>query len=125
MLVHPGIILAASQFLESEINGYVVNGKGEIFGRNGKKFKPTKNYRNGGGYDLRIGIQLNGKRKFLVIQRIMCHVFYGMPLDSKMQGNHLDRKTYNNNLWNIEMTTQSENQKHWREDEKRKRVKPY
>jgi len=118
LLIHPGIILAASMYLEADFQGYTITGRGEII-------SPTLNTplrpevvrrRDHVGHDLRVKI----KGKKYRIHRLMAHVFFGMPLRSKKQVNHLDRDTSNNCLWNFEIVTQKKNQRHWRKTAKTK-----
>jgi len=81
-------------------NGAVCEYKGRIL-----KQSKTRN-----GY-LRIYPSIKGVRKISSVHRIVLSTFIDNP-ENKPQVNHIDGDKSNNNLINLEWSTQSENQKH-------------
>lgn len=100
-----------------EFHGYKVYRDGTVLNKKGTQFlKPFKNPRRGGRFDLRYTLHYRGKKKKWLAQRLVAACFLG-PIDSH-EINHKDRDTFNNHVDNLERVTPSENQQHWRNDEK-------
>lgn len=91
-----------------------VSDKGRVIGPRGHILKPIpygkKGYTPYHGVDV---VELVGGkvRKSYPIHRLVCEAFKS-DWDSKLQVNHIDGNKANNALNNLELVTQSENQKH-------------
>lgn len=86
------------------LNGYYATSNGDIIGPKGKR-KPQKQKN---GY-LVVGVNVEGKRKNLLIHRLVMAAFCG---SQKYQVNHKDGDKENNTLKNLEYVTASQNQRH-------------
>lgn len=98
-----------------KFHGYTVFRDGRILGKRpgvNNFLKPFKNPRKGGGFDLRVCLNYNGKPKKWLVHRLVAACFLG-PIDG-YEINHIDRDTTNNHVDNLERVSASENQKHWR-----------
>jgi hypothetical protein len=89
---------------------YIVTDTGKVFSlKYGKtkelKFNPIK-----GGY-LICNMFVDGKKKSVLVHRLVATAFLNNP-QNKPQVNHKDNDKANNNFWNLEWATQSENVKH-------------
>lgn len=100
-------------------HGYTIFCDGTILGKNGNPLKETLRERRGGVFDKCVRLYYNGKCKKWTVQRLIAACFIG-PIDG-YQINHKDRNTFNNHIDNLERVTASENQLHWRRDEKKRR----
>ena len=81
---------------------------GQIF--NTKRNKPLKT-QNRFGYR-QTCIQINGKRKSILVHRFILGYFTKKPLDYELIVNHKNGIKYDNSLNNLEWCTQSQNLKH-------------
>lgn len=93
-------------------HGYKVLRCGTVIGKSGKKLKYSLRERRGGKKDLCVKLYYNGKSKKWTLSRLVAACFLG-PIDG-YQINHIDRNPLNCHVDNLERTTASENQKHWR-----------
>ena len=84
----------------------VWNGKGMRLVK-GRVLKP---WSDGNGY-LKVGIQIDGKRKMKYVHRLVAETFIPNP-DNLPQINHLDCDRANNNVDNLEFCTASYNNKY-------------
>lgn len=101
MIKSKQINLFGKEFLIYE-NGDLINLK------TNKKYNPVD---NGVGY-LKVGIYVgNNKSRPVYIHRILAQSFIPNP-KNKIEVNHIDGNTKNNNLSNLEWVTKSENQLH-------------
>jgi hypothetical protein len=101
MIKSKQINLFGKEFLIYE-NGDLVNLKTN---------KKLKSFDNGVGY-LRVGIYVgNNKHKPVYIHRLLAQSFIPNP-NNKIEVNHIDGNTKNNNISNLEWVTKSENQLH-------------
>lgn len=105
---------------QHEFHGYIIKRNSVVIGKNGKPLKWHLRKRNGGGFDKRITLRINKKSVHFTLSRLIAQCFHG-PVYG-LEANHDDRDTMNCHADNITIDTRSENQQHWREDEKRKRV---
>jgi hypothetical protein len=71
---------------------------------------PLKQKTKHNGY-MEVALHIGGKQISRYVHRLVCSAFYG-DIPKKMVVNHLDGNKSNNNLSNLEVTTQSENNKH-------------
>ena len=102
-------------------HGYRILRDSTVIAKCGKKvLKTSLRERNGGGFDKCISLSYRGKRKKWTLQRLIAACFDG-PIDG-YEINHKDRDTMNNHINNLERLTPKQNQKHWRDDEKRKNL---
>jgi hypothetical protein len=97
-------------------HGYAIYRDGTVLGKKGKPLRKEKRERRGGGYDLCVRLYYRGKSKKWTLQRLIAACFLG-PIDG-YEINHIDRDTTNNHIDNLERLTPSQNQNHWRKDEK-------
>lgn len=101
MIKSKQISLFGKEFLIYE-NGDLVNLKTN---------KKLKSFDNGVGY-LRVGIYIgNNKHKPVYIHRLLAQSFIPNP-NNKIEVNHIDGNTKNNDLSNLEWVTKSENALH-------------
>ena len=100
-------------------HGYKIYPCSKVIGKNGKELKTSLRKRNGGKFDKRVSLYINGKNRFFTLHRLVAQCFLG-PVYG-LEVNHKDRDTLNCHIENLEITTRSANQIHWREDQKRKR----
>ena len=102
-------------------HGYTIMKCSTVLNKKGIPLKVNLRKRNGGKFDKRVRLYINGEMKHYTLGRLMLECFVG-----KMEGyetGHLDRDVSNCHLDNLERQTPSENQRHWRLDEKNKREK--
>ena len=99
-------------------HGYKVYENGDVVGKRGIKLRPSKRFRkcNHGKYDLCVKLYYRGKTKKWTLQRLVAACFLG-PIDG-YEINHKDRDPTNNHVSNLERVTPSENQLHWRNNER-------
>lgn len=102
-------------------HGYTILDCGSVIGKKGKFLKTEERKRRGGGVDICVRLYYRGKSKKWTMQRLIAACFIG-PIDG-YEINHKDRNTFNNHVDNLERVTPSENQRHWRDDEKKRRIK--
>lgn len=103
---------------ECEFHGYKILRCGTILSKKGQPMKYTLRARRGGKNDLCVRLQVNGVGKKFTLARLMLEAFDG-PMYG-YEANHLDRDTMNCHISNLERATPSQNQKHWRADERLK-----
>lgn len=102
-------------------HGYKVLRSSVIIGKKGSVLKTELRPRRGGGADLCVRLYYRGKQKKWTLSRLVAACFLG-PIDG-YEINHKDRDPMNCHADNLERTTPSQNQKHWRNDEKAKNAK--
>ena len=90
----------------SDLNEFEISQSGVIRNAQSKKVIPHSRTKN--GY-LKTNIFHQGKRYSKLIHRLVMREFMG---DSNLQVNHIDGNKTNNNIWNLEYGTQSENIRH-------------
>lgn len=87
---------------------YGIDKSGNVYSfKNKKVLKPSKNHK---GY-LQVCITINGKKITKRIHRLVAETFIPRE-DGKEQVNHKDGNKTNNNIYNLEWCTNSENLKH-------------
>ena len=90
-----------------DYNGYyLVGNNGTISNRS----KQLKSYINNSGYEC-IKFTNGGVRKHRLIHRLVAEAFVSNP-DNKKEVNHIDGNKLNNNAYNLEWVTSSENKQH-------------
>lgn len=94
-------------------HGYTVMYEGIVIGKKGGALKLEKRARRGGGYDLCVRLYYNGKSKKWTLSRLIGACFLG-NIDG-MEMNHILRNTELNAGDDLEISTRSQNQQHWRE----------
>lgn len=97
------------------IPGYFIYRNGKIWTDNqagGQFLIPSKLKTNkrGGGY-LRVSLSVNGNKTMKLIHVLVATAFIPNP-ENKPEINHLDGDKENNNDWNLQWATRSENAKH-------------
>lgn len=90
-------------------SNYLINRNGEIFSKISNKF--LKTYINAVGYEAIKLIDDLGKKKHLLIHRVLAELFIPNP-ENKREVNHIDINRANNSLNNLEWVTPSENVRH-------------
>ena len=105
---------------EHNFHGYIVQRDSIVLGKKGNPLAVTLRPRNGGGFDKRVNLTINGRGRYFTLSRLMAQCFLG-PVYG-LEVNHKNRDTMRCELENLEISTRSANQVHWREDQKRKRV---
>lgn len=100
--------------------GYEVSNYGRIK-HSFKIVKPTLNKMHDRYY---IGLYKDGKRKNLILARVVAHSFCDGYSEINNTVNHKDGNTHNNSADNLEWVSQSDNNKHSYDVLKRKKVKP-
>jgi len=98
-------------------HGYKIFRNGVVLNKNGTIKATEIRERRGGGYDVCVRLHYNKTQKKWTLQRLVAACFLG-PIDG-YEINHKDRNPQNNHVDNLERMTPSQNQKHWRENEKR------
>lgn len=93
-------------------HGYKIMRDSTVYGKSGKPIKKEKRPRRGGGFDWCVRLYYGKKSRKWTLSRLMGACFIG-PIDG-YEMNHKDRDPSNCHIDNIERTTPSENQKHWR-----------
>lgn len=101
-----------------DFHGYIIHYNGTVIGKKGKPLKFEKRDRNGGGFDWCVRLNYNGKQKKWTASRLIGACFLG-NIDG-MEMNHLKRDPNLIGGDDVEISTRSENQKHWRKMEKDK-----
>ena len=102
-------------------HGYTVLWEGGVVGQKGELLKLEKRYRRGktGKFDWCVRLCYNGKKRKWTLSRLIGSCFFGC-IDG-MEMNHKDRDPTNCHGTNLEISTRSENQIHWRDDDNIKR----
>lgn len=111
--------ISSSSKLIHEFHGYKIRFDGIVLGKKGTPLSFNFRKRNGGKEDKRVCLVINHKNVQFTLSRLVAQCFHG-PVYG-LEVNHLTRDTMKCEAWNIEITTRSANQMHWREDEKQKR----
>lgn len=93
-------------------HGYKIYENGDVYNKKGRKLTQHKRKRKGDGFDYRVTLYFNKKRRHFTVQRLVAACFLGPIVGYEI--NHKDRNTENNHISNLERVTASENQKHWR-----------
>lgn len=116
------IYFTSRKLLKTEVDfhGYTILPCSTILGKDGKPLKKELRKRRGGKFDECVRLYYNGKRKKHTVQRLVLAAFEG-PMEG-YEGNHLDRDSLNNPITNLRRDTPSENQLHWRRDEREKEI---
>lgn len=104
---------------ECLFHGYKILRCGTILSKSGQPLKYELRARLGGKFDQCVRLCINGKKKKFTVSRLVCEAFDGPCFGYEV--NHKDRDTMNNHIDNLERTTPKQNQKHWRDDEKRRK----
>lgn len=99
-----------------KFHGYTVFPCGKVLNKKGEPLKKHLRERNGGKFDHRVSLYIRGKQKHFTLQRLVSASFQGPIYGYEI--NHKNRDTLDNPLPNLERLTPSQNQKHWRTDEK-------
>lgn len=86
---------------------YFINDTGEVYNYNCKKIKP---HPDKDGY-LKVRLWSGQKYKNFFVHRLVAEAFIPNP-ENKPQVNHIDGNKTNNNIFNLEWVTQSENMRH-------------
>ena len=110
--------LLAILLVPREYGPYLIHADSTVT-RNGKIIKTNYSIRRGGKKEIRINLTIDGKKKNWRVHRLVAACFLG-PIDG-LEVDHDDRDTTNNHVLNLSIKTKSQNQKHWREDERRKK----
>ena len=97
-------------------HGYTVKYDGTVLSKKGLPLKTEKRARRGEGnkFDLCVRLYYNGKKKKWTLTRLVGACFLG-NIDG-MEMNHLKRDPTLCGVFDIEISTRSENQIHWRND---------
>lgn len=103
---------------EVHFHGYRILRCGTILSKTGQPMKYSMRARKGGKFDLCVTLRVNGIGKKFTVSRLVLEAFDG-PMYG-YEANHKDRDTMNCHIENLERLTPSKNQRHWREDERRK-----
>ena len=88
--------------------GYLIGSNGVVIGRRGKPLKGGKDTK---GYPQVLMFDINNKQKTPKVHRLVAEAFLLNPLN-KPQVNHKDANKENNDLSNLEWSTNSENHAH-------------
>jgi hypothetical protein len=96
---------------------YTIHCDGSVY-RNNKLLKTNHSIRRGGKKEIRINLSIDGKKKNWRVHRLVAACFLG-PIDG-LQVDHDDRNTENNHVMNLSIKTKSQNQLHWRQNERDK-----
>ena len=100
----------SSEIISKQIDNfdnYTVTSDGKIYNKTGKELKPDKTH---DGY-LRVTLYSNGKSVHRPVHRLVAETFIPNP-KNKSTINHIDGDKTNNNIYNLEWNTRSENSKH-------------
>lgn len=98
-------------------HGYTILASGKILSKKGTEMKFELRPRNGGGVDETVRLSIGGKPYKFTVQRLIAAAFQGPIFGYEI--NHKDRDTKHNNNINLDRTTPSENQQHWRATERK------
>lgn len=102
-----------------EFHGYKIYKDSTIINKKGLSIKYDLRARLGSPKkDKTVRLSINGKPKKFTLARLMLECFVG-PMHG-YEANHDDRDTMNCHIMNLTRVTPSENQLHWREDERGK-----
>lgn len=98
-----------------KFHGYTVCWDNRVLSKSSSKpMRFSKRDRRGGGFDYCVTLRYNGKPIKWTVQRLVASCFMG-NIDG-LEVNHDKRDPGNNEGWNLDIMTRSENQKHWRRD---------
>ena len=107
--------------LQCEFHGYAILEDSTIIGKKGKPLAVELRERRGGKFDKCVRLYYCGRMHKWTLSRLVVSCFQG-PIHG-YEVNHKDRDTMNCHNDNLEKLLPSCNQKHWREDEKGKKLK--
>ena len=95
------------------IDRVVIHKNGKATKRKGKELFFTISKMSAKGHQPRASVQLwkENKAKLIHVHRVVATAFIPNP-ENKPTVNHIDGNPLNNNVWNLEWATYSENQKH-------------
>lgn len=99
-----------------DFDAYAVNESGEVFSKRGKtlcQWKDNMGYKQ-------VVLYKDGKRHYKRVHRLVYEAFNGKIPDNLFI-NHIDSKKDNNNLLNLELVTNSENIKHFFDNNKQRK----
>lgn len=99
-----------------DFEAYAVNEDGEVFSKRGKTLCQ---WRDNMGYK-QVVLYKDGKRHYKRVHRLVYEAFNGR-ICNNLFINHIDSKKDNNNLLNLELVTNSENIKHFHNNNKQRK----
>lgn len=99
-------------------HGYKIFRCSTVIGKKGQPIRVHLRKRNGGKFDKRVTLYVNGRPRHFTLSNLIIECFQG-PMFG-YQANHKDRDTMNCAEYNLERLTPSDNQLHWRADEKQR-----
>lgn len=89
---------------------YYVSSDGLVWKKKGAAFAKMASHVGNHGY-LAVGLRCNGKRKLLLVHRLVAAAFVG-PCPTGTEVNHKDGNRLNNSAGNLEYISRSENIRH-------------
>lgn len=92
---------------------YEVSSQGRVRSLHGDRPRILKPSETDEGY-LRVALVKGGKRKYVVLQKLVCRAFWGPPPSKKYEVGHLDGDRQNNWARNLEWVTKKQNAAHRR-----------
>lgn len=98
-----------------KFHGYTVFEDSTVLSKKGKSLAVHLRDRLGGGADKRVTLYVGKKRRHFTLSRLVVACFQGPIYGYEV--NHKDRDPMNCHNSNLERTTPSENQRHWRDCE--------
>lgn len=98
-------------------DAYAINENGEVFSQ--KRGKNLYQWKDNMGY-MQVVLYKNGKRNYKRVHRLVWEAFNGKIPDNLFI-NHIDSNKSNNNLLNLELVTNSENVKHFYDNNTQKK----
>lgn len=99
-------------FFPNIMPGYMISTWGRIYNEKTGQLIPNEFYSDRNEY---IGVYLrttNGPAIEMPLHRVMMYIFKNSEYSDNLQVNHKDGRKYHNWIWNLEMTTSSENLYH-------------
>lgn len=102
---------------EVDFHGYKILRNGVILNKSGHPLRKELRARKGGKFDECVRLSIGGKPFKFTVQRLIAAAFQGPIFGYEI--NHDDRDTLHNHNNNLSRMTASENQKHWRGNERK------